>query len=377
MKKLKYVKHEDLAIRRGGEIVGRKEFLDWMTFQGGRILFTELFGPLVGLKENWEEQHATPEELDFSAFRYRLPAYYEVPVQNGRRPGTWTQIFEDEQIIRWIDDLGRTMELQKGFATIPLPLDYPVKTMDDWLRIKPKYEFCASRINRDFEALTRQAIMDGKVITTRIPGGFDEPRQLLGEENLCYACYENPELIHDILDTIATCACRVLDEVTSKVPIDILQVHEDIAGKSGSLFGPREIGEFIKPYYRRIWDMLHSRGATIFDQDSDGNMVSVIDAFLDAGINCMHPCEPATGMDIVKIRERWGKKLMLIGGLDKFALTKGKEEIRKELEYKIPAMIRSGGGCMLSLDHRIPAETMLENYHYYIQTAWEIIAANE
>ena len=94
-----------------------------MTFQGGRILFTELFGPLVGLKENWEEQHATPEELDFSAFRYRLPASYEVPVQNGRRPGTWTQIFEDEQIIRWIDDLGRTMELQKGFATIPLPLD--------------------------------------------------------------------------------------------------------------------------------------------------------------------------------------------------------------------------------------------------------------
>lgn len=377
MKKLKYVRHQDLAIKRRGEIVRREDFLDWMTFRGGKILFTELFGPLVGLKENWEEQQATPEELDFSAFRYRTPEYFEIPAYNGRLPGKNTLLFEDDTLLRYVDDLGRTMELHKGYATVPLPLDYPVKTMDDWRKLKPKYEFQAARLRDDWEAQTRQALAEGKVITTSIPGGFDEPRQLLGEENLCYACYEDPELIHDILNTIGECAFRVLDAVSARVPIDILRVHEDIAGKSGSLFGPREIGEFIKPYYRKIWDMLHSRGTEIFDQDSDGNMNSVIEAFLDSGVNCMHPCEPAAGMDIVKIREKWGKRLMLVGGLDKFCVTRGKAEIQQELEYKIPAMMKSGGGCILSLDHRVPAETTLENYHYYIRKAWEIISANE
>ena len=103
----------------------------------------------------------------------------------------------------------------------------------------------------------------------------------------------------------------------------------------------------------------------------------MIEAFLDSGVNCMHPCEPAAGMDIVKIREKWGKRLMLVGGLDKFCVTRGKAEIQQELEYKIPAMMKSGGGCILSLDHRVPAETTLENYHYYIRKAWEIISANE
>lgn len=35
------------------------------------------------------------------------------------------------------------------------------------------------------------------------------------------------------------------------------------------------------------WDMLESRGAVIFQQDSDGNIKSVIDAFMDCGVNTL------------------------------------------------------------------------------------------
>ena len=123
----------------------------------------------------------------------------------------------------------------------------------------------------------------------------------MGEEGLCIALYEQPELVHDILNTIGETALKVLERVSSRVQVDQLDVHEDMAGKSGPLVGPKQISEFIKPYYRRIWDMLQSRGARIFSQDSDGNMEPVIDAFLDAGFNCMYPMEPAAGMDIVKL----------------------------------------------------------------------------
>ncbi len=377
MKKLKYLTHSDLAIKRTGEIVSRQDFLDWMTFKGGKILFTEYFGPLIGLKENWEEQHATPEELDFSAFRYRIPEYFNVPADCGRLGKKREKIYQDDNVIRYIDDLGCLMELQSNYATIPLPLEYPVKTMDDWLKIKPKYQFDESRFAPGWLDECRQAERQGKVIAARIPGGFDEPRQLMGEENLCYACYENPELVHDIIDTISETALRVMERVSDACTVDMLHVHEDMAGKSGPLWGPREIREFIHPYYRRIRDLLFSRGCRIFDQDSDGYMEPVIGAFIEAGVNCMHPCEPAAGMDIVRIRRQWGDKLMLIGGIDKFALTRTKDEIEQELEYKVPAMIHSGGGCILSADHRLPAEVTLENYRFYIRKVWEIISREE
>lgn len=373
MKTLRWTRHEDLAIRRGTPI-GRAEYLDHMTFVANRRpLFTEIFGPLLGLKEEWLSQGATEAELDFSAFRYRCEARGGVPVQTGRQGGRRRELLEEtaeHRIER--DELGRTMKLIKGVATIALPLDYPVKTMDDWLRIKPLYLFDESRFGDGWEAAARQHRAADRVLCVGIPGGFDEPRQLMGEEALCVAYHEQPELVHDILDTIGTTACRVLDRVSAAVPIDLLSVHEDMAGKSGPLAGPNQIREFIKPYYRRVWDMLRNRGARLFDQDSDGDMRPVMEAFIDAGVNCMHPMEPAAGMDIIAIRRQFGTRLAFYGGIDKHVLRRSQAEIEAELAYKVPPMLASGG-CVLGLDHRIPNGTPLKNYRFYLRRMWEMM----
>ncbi|MFW6414454.1 MAG: uroporphyrinogen decarboxylase family protein [Verrucomicrobiota bacterium] len=374
--KRKWSKHSDLAIQRN-PIMEREEFLDWMTFKGGnRIPFTEIFGPIIGLKEEWEEQGASSEELDFSAFQYRAPKKANIAVGNGRLGKEQWQTEETDDSIYYEDDLGRTLRLAKNASTIPLPLTYPVSNMDDWLKIKPKYEYSEERFGDNWQEKAEAARDEGAAVQVSIPGGFDEPRQLLGEENLCYAYFEQPELIHDILDTIGETACRVLDKVSREVQIDILSVHEDMAGKSGPLAGPKQIEEFIKPYYRRVWDMLADRGVRLFDQDSDGDMNHVIQVFIDSGVNCMHPMEPAANMDIVQIREKFGEKLSFYGGIDKHVLRRSHDEIESELEYKIPPMIRTRG-CMVGLDHRIPNGTPLENYRFYIRKVWEIIEREE
>ena len=371
--KLKWILHEDLQIHTK-PTVRREEYLDHMTFRtNARPLFTEIFGPIVGLKEEWEAQGASPEELDMSAFRYQFEFRQPLPVNTGLLGGQTRQVIRDtdEELI-YRDELGRTMHMIKGVATLAHPLDYPVKNMDDWLKVKPLYEYSPQRLGKNWQAIAEQGLADGKVIGVSIPGGFDEPRQLMGEENLCLAYYEQPELIHDILATIGETAERVLDEVSKAVLVDKLYVHEDMAGKSGPLAGPKHIAEFIAPYYRRIWGMLAERGTRIFDQDSDGDMRAVIPAFMDAGVNCMHPMEPASGMDMVEIRKQYGNRLAFYGGIDKHVIRRSQDEITAELEYKLPPMIASGG-CILALDHRIPNGTPLANYRFYIDKVWEII----
>ena len=117
---------------------------------------------------------------------------------------------------------------------------------------------------------------------------------------------------------------------------------------------------------------MQDRGTRLFDQDSDGDMNSVIDVFLDAGINCMHPMEPAANMDIVKVREKYDNRLAFYGGIDKHVIRESKDAIVKELEYKIPPIVKTGG-CVLALDHRIPNGTPLENYRFYLARVWEIM----
>jgi uroporphyrinogen-III decarboxylase len=160
--------------------------------------------------------------------------------------------------------------------------------------------------------------------------------------------------------------------VTERITIDQLFVHEDMAGKGGPLIGPNEIREFIAPYYQACWDVVSSRGTKLFNQDSDGFMMPVIDVFLECGVNVMHPFEPAAGMDVVEVRKKYGKRLAVLGGIDKHVLRKTKEDIDRELEYKMQPLMQDGG-TVFGLDHRIPNGTPLENYRYYVRRGRELL----
>jgi uroporphyrinogen-III decarboxylase len=86
----------------------------------------------------------------------------------------------------------------------------------------------------------------------------------------------------------------------------------------------------------------------------------------------MHPFEPAAGMDVVAVRDQYGDRLAILGGIDKHVLRRSKAEIDRELEYKLhPSLRRSG--TVFGLDHRIPNGTPLENYRYYVRRGREML----
>ncbi|MBI2439985.1 MAG: hypothetical protein HYV35_01285 [Lentisphaerae bacterium] len=352
----------------------REQYIELKTF--GRVerqMFVELFGPLVGLAQEWRAQGATEEEISLVAFDWDYVPLAHCGGHTGAMGGSEPKVIEDTPEYRLEKDcLGRTLKLFKKSATIPLPLDYPVKNMDDWRRIKRLFEFSAERVNYDEVAAARKAQAAGALVVAAMPGAFSTPRELMGDEQACLCYYDDPELMQDILQTLSHTTFRVLEMVSAEVVIDQLSVGEDLAGKSGPLVGPTQVREFIKPYYRKIWDLLASRGTLIFQMDSDGNLNAVIDEFLEAGLNALIPLEPAAGMDIVQLRKKYGKSLAVGGGIDKHVLRQGKAEIRKELEYKMQSLMRSGG-TVFSLDHRIPNGTPLENYRYYVDTGRELL----
>jgi hypothetical protein len=117
--------------------------------------------------------------------------------------------------------------------------------------------------------------------------------------------------------------------------------------------------------------MLASRGARIFEQDTDGNINPVIPALLDAGLTSIYPMEPAAGMDIVALRQTYGRRLAMRGGIDKHVIRQDRAAIRRELEYKLVPALHTG--CVFGLDHRIPNGTPIENYRYYVALGREML----
>ena len=355
-------------------IWNREEYIAHMTFEDvGKEMFCELFGPLIGLDAEWAAQGASPEEIDLSAFGWDSVKKTGCGGDFGAITGLAPVVLEDNatfQIVR--DELGRKVKLMKGRATLPLPLEYPVACMDDWLQIKHWFTFREDRFDPEAARQCKKEQDAGALSICGVLGAFSEPRNLMGDEALCIAYYDEPELIQDMLGTFADTAEKVLERVQDVLVIDNLFIHEDMAGKSGPLAGPSQFREFMLPYYQRLWNNVSARGARLFSQDSDGNMNSLIDVMLEAGINNMHPFEPGSGMDMVASRAKYGNRLAIKGGIDKYALLGTKEDIRRELEYKMTGITR-GGGTVFALDHRIPNGVPLENYRYYVKLGRELL----
>ncbi len=352
----------------------REEYLALMTegtFE--RPMFTELFGPLVGLEEQWRQQGASEDEIALAAFEWDYVPTVRCGANCGPRctPSTILQETPTHRIER--DYLGRTLMLDKRTATIALPQNFPVKTMDDWLKLKPLFEYGEDRINWEQLEEARKLQKDGTLILAGIPGAYDIVRELMGEELACMAYYDQPELMRDIIDTLHATSRRVLEQVSEHITIDQLSVHEDFAGRSGPLVGPSQLREYFKPYFSDIWQMLSSRGTRIFSMDTDGNINPIIDTLLDCGLTEIIPMEPAAGMDVVELYKKYGSRLAFRGGIDKHALRQDKAAIRKELEYKLQPLMRDSGYHVLALDHRIPDGVTIENYRYYVDLGREML----
>jgi len=70
----------------------------------------------------------------------------------------------------------------------------------------------------------------------------------------------------------------------------------------------------------------------------------------------------------------YGEQLTFTGGIDKFVVRNGsRDDIRRELEYKMQPLLRDGGGITFGLDHRIPDGTPLESYRFYVDTARQML----
>jgi len=352
----------------------RETYLDLLTFgDAPRPMFSELFGPLVGLDAEWRAQGATEAEIAMTAFDWDYVPYVDCGGDCGPRGPAPVVVSDtpDERVQH--DFLGRTLRLLKHSATIPLPSDFPVESMDDWLRVKPHFEFTPARIDWDRVEAARRAQASGTLVVAYLPGAFDTPRELMGEEAMCLAYYEEPELMADILATLQDTALRVLEPISEKLTIDVAMWHEDFAGKSGPMVGPAQVAQCFQPYYRSVVDLLSSRGTRVFEQDTDGNINPVIPALLDCGLNSLYPMEPAAGMDIVAVRREYGQKLAVRGGIDKHVLRDGREAIRRELEHKLLDPDLRAGGCVFGLDHRIPNGTPLADYRYYVELGREML----
>jgi uroporphyrinogen decarboxylase len=143
---------------------------------------------------------------------------------------------------------------------------------------------------------------------------------------------------------------------------DGIYLVEDLGGTHTTLISKETYISLIKPHHKNITDYCHSKGIKVF-MHSCGKIDAFMPEFIDAGVDVLQALQANTGMDVVKLKEIYGESIVFFGNIAEASLAGSKDDIRREIKYKV-GNAKKGGGYIYHSDHSIPDEVSFENYEY-------------
>ena len=286
---------------------------------------------------------------------YCPPFAYEVLEEDGA-----------SQVVR--DDYGIIKRVPKDRSGMPQFLSFPVHDRASWEALWPRLAAdVPARYPGDWAARLPR-LRDGAAPVyfggTHLCGFFSFLRELCGDD-VYYLFYDDPELLHAMLDFQADRLIAMLAAIPAEAPVDAAFIWEDMCYKNGPLIGPELFRDFLLAPYQRYTAAIKARGIPIIDVDSDGNVSELLPLWLEAGVNSLHPMEVAAGMDVVAVKRQYGERLSLHGGVDKRALARGRAAIDQELARIRPAYEQ--GGYIPHVDHAVPPDVCWDDFRYYLE----------
>jgi hypothetical protein len=272
------------------------------------------------------------------------------------------------------DDLRRHFGLeiwtQRGVGMGPVPnvtiIEPVVRTMDEYSALVAGGLYPPNEQAIDTEMW--QSLLDPQdrgeiVVWLTLDGPFWWPRILLGDQEMLLIYYDDPALMHRIIDDMTEYHLRTLDEVVKIITPDFMTWAEDFSYKHGPLIGRDLFDEFLAPYYRAVAARLHEHGVPCI-VDTDGDPTISVPWFVDCGVDGLLPWEANAGCDVSAVRAQW-PELLMIGGFNKVVMHQGEAAIRAEFERLLPTA--TTGGFIISCDHQTPPQVSLEDYQLYLR----------
>ena len=259
-----------------------------------------------------------------------------------------------------------------GHETIPHCIKSSIETNDDWQKVKKeRMRIDDPARNVDPEEVKRRAPDDRDYpVGIHIGSMIGKIRDMLTFEGLCYALYDEPEMVEDMVETCCQLTEHFLDQSLPYARFDFASGWEDICFKNGPIVTPDFFRDVVMPRYKRIDKKLKEHGIDVWYCDCDGDIRPILDSFLEGGVNCMFPYEVNGCMHPRDLLDQYGKRLMIMGGVDKMKLREGPAEIKKYLESVAPLVER--GGYIPFCDHRCPPDVKEEDYLYYLNLKEEM-----
>ena len=220
-------------------------------------------------------------------------------------------------------------------------------------------------------------VMDGpKLLVERFKGrralagsipGPKMPYLARGIDGYNIDLYRNPSLANKFMD-MATKYNAEMGKRLIEVGVDFIVMTGDVAYNQGPIVSVKHFREVFVPAIREPARIFHKMGVPMV-KHTDGFLDPILDDLVNTGIDGLHSIEPLAGMDIRKVKAKYGDKICLWGNIDlSYTLSQGTEqEVAEEVKECVKAAA-PGGGHILSSSNSYSSAARFENFRRMVKT---------
>jgi uroporphyrinogen decarboxylase len=235
----------------------------------------------------------------------------------------------------------------------------PITTMEEYESYPwPAPEALTSRALEWYE----RNLPDDMCVIGGLCGHFAENLSwLMGYETLCYALYEDRELV----SRIARRTLRIDREVVKRLcqfdRVKAIWGSDDMGYRSGTLIAPDDMREFVLPGHRILASFAHMHGRPYL-LHSCGKLDEIMEDLIgNVRIDAKHSFED-TIEDVRDAKRKYGARLALLGGIDVDFLCRADEDAVRMRVRSTLATCQAGGGYCLGTGNSVANYIPVENY---------------
>ncbi|MFV0363645.1 MAG: uroporphyrinogen decarboxylase family protein [Suipraeoptans sp.] len=192
----------------------------------------------------------------------------------------------------------------------------------------------------------------------RVTGPFDYGWHLTGLEDFMAMMILEEDLTTEVLGKTTDYIVNIIEAAPEE--IDAVRIIEDWGIQTGLMFSKELWYKFIKPCYDRIHEAILKKGFYAMHH-SCGDVTELLPEIIDLKTSILDSCQPEC-MDLKKIKEKYGKDIVLFGGLgSQSTIPNGTvSEVIEEAE-KALVDYGQGGGYIIGPAGSVPTEAPIEN----------------
>ncbi len=219
---------------------------------------------------------------------------------------------------------------------------YPVRDRASWEFYKARWEPTRFMPAPEVEENCRRFDHRTRPLVISAGGTYGRIRSLMGVEAASVTLYDDPELIHDMMETMRDANRKYVFPLIERLRPEVVQCWEDIGFNVGLLISPDKFREYCSSFYREVADCCRACDVPLLTVDSDGCAMELAPLLHECGVNGMYPFEAKGGNDLFNLRERY-PEFVMFGWLEKEVVNEGKGHlIEQEIMSKVPGLLAKG-----------------------------------